>query len=86
MTIHMSPTRALTTTYYVTQEQLDLIEELKQETFPLNEIYLAVRYGKNFDDIADNLYFEEDYEKAALRYIGGDPTIKFEVEKVQHGK
>lgn len=81
MTIHMSPTRALTTTYYVTQEQLDLIEELKQEPFPLNEIYLAIRDGKNFDAIANNLYFEEDYEKAALRYIGGDPTIVFKIKK-----
>ncbi|MCX7579287.1 hypothetical protein D0502_07840 [Leuconostoc falkenbergense] len=86
MTIHMRPTRALTTTYYVTQEQLDLIEELKQEPFPLNEIYLAIRDGKDFDAIANNQYVEEDEEHLILRYIGGDPTIKFEVEKVQHGK
>lgn len=69
------------TTYYVTQEQLDLIEELKQEPFPLNEIYLALRDGKDFDAIANNQYVEEDEEHLILRYIGGDPTISFKVEK-----
>ena len=76
----------MTETYYMTQKQLDLIEELKQEPFPLNTIYLAKRDGKNFDVIANNQYVEEDEEHLILRYIGGDPTIKFEVEKVQHGK
>lgn len=77
----MSPTRTLTTTYYVTQEQLDLIEELKQELFPLNEIYLAIRNGKDFDAISDNQYVEEDEEHLIIRYIGGDPTVKFEVKE-----
>lgn len=77
-------TRKMTQVYQVTQEQFNLIEKLKHEPFPLNEIYLAIRTGKNFDAIADNQYFEEYEEHLILRYIGGDPTIKFEVKEKQY--
>lgn len=76
MTIHMSPTRALTTTYYVTQEQLDLIEELKEKLFPLHVLL-------NRSDRYENIKFElsSQEEKALLRYLGGDETIEFKVKE-----
>ncbi len=75
MTIHMSPTRALTTTYYVTQEQLDLIEELKSLPAPLVAI-MNKKYG------IETLYNElplTDIEW--FNYLSGDNQIEFKVKE-----
>ena len=62
-------------TYYVTQEQLDLIEELKSLPAPLVAI-MNKRYG------IDKLYNELQLsDKEWLRYLGGDETIEFKVKE-----
>lgn len=76
MTIHMSPTRALTTTYYVTQEQLDLVEELKQVPFPLFALLTEYDRYKNIKGKSN-----KQEERALLRYLGGDETIEFKVKE-----
>lgn len=64
------------TTYYVTQEQLDLIEELKSYTYPLNMLLKAlVKYSSLNADLSGQ------EEKALLRYIGGDETVEFKVKE-----
>ena len=62
-------------TYYVTQEQLDLIEELKSLPAPLVAI-MNKRYK------IDTLYNELPLsDKEWLRYLGGDETIEFKVKE-----
>ncbi|MCT4419569.1 hypothetical protein EFT49_04975 [Leuconostoc falkenbergense] len=63
-------------TYYVTQEQLDLIEELKGKLFPLHALLTRSDRYKN---IKVELSGQE--EKALLRYLGGDTSIKFKVKE-----
>lgn len=61
-------------TYYVTQEQLDLIEELKSLPSPLVAI-MNKKYG------IETLYNELPLsDKEWLRYLGGDETIEFKVK------
>jgi len=64
-------------TYYVTREQLDFIEELKDRVFPLSVIFTeSNRYKKiNVNNTSSQ------YEKALLRYLGGDETIEFKVKE-----
>ena len=63
-------------TYYVTQEKLNLINDLKEMTYPLymysshKDIYEPMTFG-----------FSSNEEKALLRYLGGDPTIEFKVKE-----
>lgn len=64
------------TTYYVTQEQLDLIEELKQVPFPL--FALLTEYDR-YKNIKGKSSRQE--ERALLRYLGGDETIEFKVKE-----
>ena len=66
-----------TKTYYVTQEQLDFIEELKDRVFPLSVIFTeSNRYKKiNVNNTSSQ------YEKALLRYLGGDETIEFKFKE-----
>ena len=62
-------------TYYVTQEQFDLIEELKVLPQPLVAI-MNKRYG------IDKLYNELPLsDKEWLRYLGGDETVEFKVKE-----
>lgn len=63
-------------TYYVTQEQLDAIQELNDSPWPTNRLLV------NSDEhIIDLFYtFNESKDKALLRYLGGDPTIEFKVK------
>lgn len=61
--------------YYVTQEQLDLIESVKRLSFPLTAITAPENMQKKFD--ATNF----SHEKELLRYIGGDETIEFKVKE-----
>lgn len=63
-------------TVYVKQEQLDLIEELKYETYPAYEL---LKPGSKYRPIT--LTLDSYGEKALLRYIGGDETIKFKVKE-----
>lgn len=64
-------------TYYVTREQLDFIEELKDRVFPLSVIFTeSNRYKKiNVNNTSSQ------YEKLLLRYLGGDETIEFKVKE-----
>lgn len=61
-------------TYYVTQEQLDLIELAKGLSYPLTGITAPENLQKEFD----KTHF--DNEKEILRYIGGDETVEFKVK------
>ena len=64
------------TTYYVTQEQLDLIEELKQVPFPLFALLTEYDRYKNIKGKSS-----KQEERALLRYLGGDETIEFKVKE-----
>lgn len=64
------------TTYYVTQEQLDLIEELKQVPFPLFALLTEYDRYKNINGKSS-----KQEERALLRYLGGDETIEFKVKE-----
>lgn len=63
-------------TIYVTQDQLDLIEELKERIFPLGVLYVE---SDRYEDIHINLTHQE--QKALLRYLGGGETIEFKVKE-----
>lgn len=63
-------------TYYVTREQLDLIEELKSLPNPLVAI-MQKKYG--METIYNELPAVSDREW--LRYLGGDETIEFKVKE-----
>jgi len=63
-------------TYYVTQEQLDLIQELKEKTYPLNFLFFE---SKRYQYI--NTGLTSHGEKALLRYLGGDTSIEFKVKE-----
>ncbi|WP_273715463.1 hypothetical protein [Leuconostoc mesenteroides] len=67
----------MTETYYVKQKQLDLIKELKFQSYPM----LALAEDKNdrYTEIANSI--TELEEKALLRYLGGDTSIKFKVKE-----
>lgn len=62
-------------TYYVTQEQLDLIESAKGLNYPLTGITAPENLQKEFD----KTHF--DNEKEILRYLGGDETVEFKVKE-----
>lgn len=66
-------------TYYVTQEQLDLIEHFKNSDVPLFDLlHHDERYqkmGPLSDDIPD------EFDKPLLRYLGGDTSIEFKVKE-----
>lgn len=66
-------------TYYVTQEQLDLIEELKSDSLPFyNLVYSTTDEMKELaQDIPNEL------DSKILRYIGGDTSIEFKVQQEQ---
>jgi len=64
-------------TYYVTQEQLNCIEDFKDSPWPTNRLLV------NSDEhIIDLFYtFNESKDKALLRYLGGDTSIEFKVKE-----
>ena len=63
-------------TYYVTQEQLDLIEDLKNDS--INRLdYLLASTHKAYKTF-NHLHVKES--NALLRYLGGDDTIEFEIK------
>lgn len=61
------------TTYEVTQEQFDLIRDAKESEFVL------VNSLDIYSEFVDTTTGE--FQKALLRYIGGDETIKFKVKE-----
>lgn len=65
------------TTYYVTREQLDLIEELKSDGLPLYNLVYSVTSAMK--DLAQDIPNELDPK--ILRYIGGDESIEFKVKE-----
>ena len=64
-------------TYYVTHEQLDLIESLKENEYPVYNFYGGSKYRR----LATLNKLSSNGEKALLRYIGGDKTIEFKVKE-----
>lgn len=62
-------------TYYVTQEQLDLIESAKGLNYPLTGITAPENLQKEFDKT------NFDNQKEVLRYLGGDTSIEFKVKE-----
>lgn len=64
-------------TYYVTKEQLVLIDELKRTSFPVYKVYS----NKKFRTLAIANGLSSIAEKALLRYIGGDISIEFKVKE-----
>lgn len=61
------------TTYEVTQEQFDLIRDAKESEFVLVN---ALDIHSEFVDTTTG-----EFQKALLRYIGGDETIEFKVKE-----
>ena len=64
-------------TYYVTREQLDLIEDLKSDSLPLYNLVYSVTSAMK--DLAQEIPNELDPK--ILRYIGGDESIEFKVKE-----
>ncbi|WP_349533968.1 hypothetical protein [Leuconostoc citreum] len=63
-------------TCYVTQKQVDLINDLKETNWPLAAL---VNSKDVFRPLNNGLEMIE--EKAILRYLGGDETIEFKVKE-----
>lgn len=67
----------MTQVYQVTQDQFNLIKVLKDLELPF--YYVS---GNSRSDIHRlSIGIPDDFEKPLLRYIGGDPTVKFEVKE-----
>lgn len=66
-----------TETYYVNKEKLDLINDLKEMTYPL---YTFSSHTDVYAPLVFNL--SSDEEKALLRYLGGDETVEFKVKEI----
>lgn len=64
-------------TYYVTREQLDLIEELKSDDIPFYNLVYSTT--DEMRDLAQKIPNELDSK--ILRYVGGDKTIEFKVKE-----
>lgn len=64
-------------TYYVTQDKLDLIEELKSRTYSLDGLILSS--DGYFKPLVVNVTL--DVSNAILRYLGGDETVEFKVKE-----
>lgn len=64
-------------TYYVTQEQFDLIKDLKNESVDKLDYLLA--NSNQAHETFNGLHVKES--NALLRYLGGDETIEFKVKE-----
>ena len=64
-------------TYYVTQEQLDLIIFLKQKKAPLD--WLIMDYDNSYRSLRVDITNEKS--NAILRHLGGDEAIEFKVKE-----
>ena len=74
-------------TYYVTQEQLDLIEYLKDEAYPLLALAMnTFAYDSDFEEKFDpNVLFTDEFvgdsTVALTKYLAGDTSIEFKVKE-----
>ena len=64
-------------TYYVTQEQLDLIEDLKRDSLPFFNLVNSAT--SEMELLATRI--PDELDRPLLRYIGGDETIDFKVKE-----
>lgn len=64
-------------TYYVTEDQLDLINDLKESDFPVYKFYGSNKY----EPLAVANKLSSKAEKMLLRYLGGDTSIEFKVKE-----
>lgn len=70
------------TTYYVTKEQLDLLERVKGLDYALTAIYSNC--SGEFRDHFNSMELGKEtieLQEAVLRYLGGDETIEFKVKE-----
>lgn len=66
-------------TYYVTQEQLDLINELKSDNTPIIKLYIDAK--SQIKKTIFTIPIEIDIQRPILRYIGGDTSVEFKVKE-----
>lgn len=64
-------------TYYVTQEQLDLIKDLKNES--IDKLDYLLLNSNQAREIFNGLHVKES--NVLLRYLGGDETVEFGVKE-----
>lgn len=64
-------------TYYVTQEQLDLIEKLKSDSLPFYNLVKSTT--DEMKELAQKI--PDELDSKILRYIGGDESIEFKVKE-----
>lgn len=64
-------------TYYVTQEQLDLIEKLKSDSLPFYNLVKSTT--DEMKELAQKI--PDELDSKILRYIGGDETIVLKVNE-----
>ena len=64
-------------TYYVTKEQLELIENLGEYDIPF--FHLANGSDEKIKNLAQEI--PDNLDKPILRYLGGDETIEFKVKE-----
>ena len=64
-------------TYYVTKEQLDLIEKLKSDSLPFFNLVHSTT--DEMKELAQKI--TDELDSKILRYIGGDETIEFKVKE-----
>lgn len=64
-------------TYYVTQEQLYLIEKLKSDSLPFFNLVRSTT--DEMKELAQDI--PDELDSKIIRYIGGDETIEFKVKE-----
>lgn len=64
-------------TYYVTQEQYDLLEELKSHSLPFFSLVCSTT--EEMKELAHKI--PDELDSKVIRYIGGDETIEFKVKE-----
>ena len=64
-------------TYYVTKEQLELIENLGEYDIPF--FHIVTGSDEKIKNLAQEI--PDNLDKPILRYLGGDETIKFNVKE-----
>jgi len=64
-------------TYYVTQEQLDLIKDLKNES--IDKLDYLLLNSNQARETFNGLHVKES--NTLLRYLGGDETIEFKAKE-----
>ena len=74
-------------TYYVTREQLDLIDRLNDECYPLLALAMnTFAYGSDFEEKFDpNILFTDEFigdsAVSLTKYLAGDESIEFKVKE-----